>query len=314
MTVTPRPPKSPKRLRPLGLASVGVSAASIVAVVGGVTAPEASATDVPVLHWNIKGGCTDSAPGNTWPGACGQYYKVDILALSIGAMSNRPWTITLNEMCVGQYVQLAGHLGPLGYSPSWDVTNPSTGSACGQHGNAMFQLGPVEPESQMEMQSFAFQRKISAANPVYEGDKRSLMCRQSNTWIGPVVGCVTHLTYRNSYDGATTYYQDFQANAWSNTWYGDSPRTVGADRNTACGAAGASCHGYNYVWSTDYKDVDHNLWRKTFRPGNSQSKLDWIYGSYEGFSAQNDANVNCNIVYNGAYLSDHCIVSGDFVH
>lgn len=168
----------PRRSR-VPAAGVGL-AVSVAAVV--VPSEPAAAVNVPVWHWNMKGGCSGTSElPTTDDGNCGGLEASNFLVNGITYASPRPWHVTLNEVCSRQMNSLDPYMRSLGYLPYWIPTNTSStvDSRCGQHGMAIFTLG-----SELGYSSSVF----TQANPA-EGDMRKAFCVSANTIVGPRKTC-----------------------------------------------------------------------------------------------------------------------------
>ncbi len=285
-----------------------LAAALVVALgllgTGAFTASPASATDVRVLHWNIKGGCSDF---NTtpYPGACGNVDVANYLSFLVAVSPIQPWSISLNEVCAPQFMAFAAALGDIGYHWVWVPTNYNVNPNCGVHGNAMFQRGVV-------MSGSLSDRAYSTQN-LHDEDVRHITCNFINTvYLGVRENCVSHLAPKVGGEGPTQV-QDNEAAYYAAIWHPTIATTVGLDRNTECGRPGVSCGGWPFNWDSDFRTVDP-LYRSTFRAGAPIYELDWMFGSKAGISGANDASAACNVGDGtGNYHSDHCIIVGDFV-
>ena len=280
-------------------AGIALSAAGISA------APSAGAVDIPVLHWNKKGGClglSNSTPVDD--GNCGRLEAAAFLTNVVTFANPRPWHITLNEVCLPQMESLQYYLGSLGYSPHWIPTNTSStvNANCQHHGMAVFSLGSVI-DSNFNV--------LTQSNPA-EGDKRKVFCVSSSTFYGPRKSCTSHVTNKNSPSNIRST-QDIQVAQFVTNWRAGDPTIVGVDRNLT--------DRPNY-WAASYKEIDNSnngLGRGThesYTPAFGRSKVDWIWGSFNGNGAHGSSTIVCDLggmsSTPGRYLSDHCLMAGAF--
>jgi hypothetical protein len=283
--------------------AVGAGIALSVAGIG--TATPAGAVDIPVWHWNKKGGCSGiSEPPTRDDGNCGGLEASNFLLNAVTYANPRPWHITLNEVCRPQMQSLEYYLASIGYSPYWIPTNVSASvdSRCGQHGMAIFTLGTKIDSSY---------RLLTQSNPA-EGDRRKVFCVSSTSFIGPRKACTSHITNKSSPGNIRTT-QDIEIAQFATTWRSSDPTVVGLDRNLT--------DRPNH-WGGGYKEIDNannGLGRGTYEawsPATSRAKLDWVWGSFNGNGAHGGLTVACELggmsSTAGRYLSDHCFMAGAF--
>lgn len=268
-----------------------VTATTVAAGAVQIVAPSAAAYDIPVLQWNMQGGCSGQH--------CGQNTPAQFLAFLIGQSTSKPWVITLNEVCLHHNTYLSSVLPAMGYTGEFRPTNWSTGSACQQHGNAVWYLGAYVPNSRSH---------TLFTSQTGEADIRTLSCVKSDIFGTRRAFCVTHLTNGTS---SVKHAQDEQAFNLMNANYSSINRMIGADRNWECpkGIGSNACpRGVNWAgeWA-DYKDVDPNL-LDTHPTPNPNRKIDWFRTSSLGTTGASSPGPTCGI----SGYSDHCMVGGSF--
>ncbi|MGB6059993.1 MAG: hypothetical protein WBF71_17185 [Microthrixaceae bacterium] len=252
----------------------------------------ASATDIPVYHWNMKGGCPDVGGNPVDDGNCGGLEAANHLINRVINASSRPWHITLNEVCTPQFTQMKAYLQTVGYSGVFTVTNPSTN--CGEHGNAVFTLGVP-----------AVAKSWNLPSQTGEPDIRKITCLPMATLLGNRKVCVSHLTNGNS---GNRYNQDLGAADKATNWNSSYPTIAGLDRNSTA---------QEYAWNASYKEID-NTGKGTSKSYETvRGKIDWVYGSFNGNAQNTAASVECALggmsIVPGRYLSDHCLIKGKFI-
>lgn len=279
------------RLLVFGAAIVGTLAMGLYYV----DVEDAAATNVPVVHWNIHGGC--SGGGN-----CGGLDSAHFLAFMVGLSdpSVRPWAITLNEVCRPQATYLNTTLGGMGYRVHFDVTNENTSSEeCEKHGNWVAYLGAIPPEPRTYSQPLTYQTP--------GGDTRRLACRKARQWGVDRWFCVTHLDGipNAPYQDANVYHRLTTAPTLA-----PFQRILGADRNIECpkgwGEPLRCLSGDGYIPWTNFKTMDAQM-RPTFTAGNPSRTIDWVFASAVGTSATSSPGPVCSLVVG---LSDHCWLPG----
>ena len=285
------------------------SAAVAIILLVAAAAPPVAATDAPVYHWNIFGGCSTNEYGHA--GNCGQPEPIQVLHLyTLGAAIRSPWFITLNEVCDFQVWELIARLQPLGYSVHFVRTNGilnlpapdprysrvscgNPGSAGGIHGNVILSTGTPTAAGAVD---FAAQ----AAG----GDYRSFGWMRVNTFFGGFRPSVSHLDYSPTNDGGS--HDPVSTNGQQNTQLrslfdfaalsGDRV-VLGADRNTT-----------RHEPFSAYPEIDTaSPKRRTYPNFSPIRKLDWVYAS--GFSLVPGADTWCP-PYSLNPTSDHCLVMG----
>jgi hypothetical protein len=144
------------------------------------SAEPAQAATVYSWQFNIAGGAKHN--GDAFPSNF-------INALMDQTPANqRPFSITLNEVCGNQYTQMRVHLASYGYDHGRFVTKPSASSCGGQsYGTAVFAVGTHAGQSELTL--------TPTANDTANGESRKSGCIQT-LWGGffPFTACVVHLT------------------------------------------------------------------------------------------------------------------------
>ena len=285
-----------RRLAKFG-AGLGIGTAIGVSLVG--AAQTAGAYEVPVTHWNIKGGCPDVGGNPIDDGNCGGLESANYLISQVVNSSNRPWHITLNEVCSPQYLQLVIYLQNFGYTGLFTYTNPDASPKCGQHGNALFTLGSLGGSG-----TWLFNSQAG------ESDQRKITCKSVSTYVGYRKVCVSHLT-----NGSTTVRdnQDVAAAERATNWAPSYPTIAGLDRNS---------NSRPNHWAASYKELDNTnngFGRGTFQSfALTRGKVDWVWGSFNGNTGFGGSTVDCALggmsSVAGRYLSDHCLLRGSFTN
>lgn len=300
--------------RSLLLSLAAISLAIPASISGAVaTANEAGAYYVPIWDWNIFGTCGGGNCGST-------YYPsedpVSVLSFLVAATasSERPWTISLNEVCTRQYLYIFAALNSLGYdgvfgksdgTPGVPAVSPipnhpfravncGTGSAMnGQFGNATFFLGV---KSGSEGRHY-----FAEANQVDGGDVRNVLCVAVNTFVGLRQECTTHLDPNGNpaNPGAKQIAQDNSAAFIAGVLSNSNLTTLAGDRNMT-------------VWgpytSLGFTEIDiQSPKQRTHSVSNLNHKIDWIWGGAGHVISGTNRYCPPN-----SHYSDHCMLHGRF--
>jgi len=291
-------------LRAIAIVAISVAMGISTSFAVDAFAPaEASAYEFPVWDWNIFGTCDG--------GNCGTNPPAQVLGFSVTASSNRPWIITLNEVCDLQYLYIAQALVPLGYDgvfaksngtqdgvPSpiaghpFQAVNCGTGPGkTGRFGNATFFLGVKA----------GAQGVLYYSQQIPGGDVRNLVCVPVNTFFGQRQECNTHLDPNAipTQPGTTQIAQDNTA-AWIASTHASQGNkvTVGGDRNMT---PWRSWPGSGFV---EIDTASPKL--RTYSNTALMYKLDWIWAGPGHWSLPGAARY-CPPVQ-APPISDHCML------
>lgn len=306
--------------RRVAIAAALVAISTVVGVGSEViTAESAAAADIQAWHWNIFGSCTTD---HGRPGNCGGTRTLnglhdpeDYLEFLVLGSANRPWTISLNEVCGGQMQAIKTRLAPYGYTlrfaksdglPGPPGTVALTGAAfgsvnCGSvvhgaanatFGNAILVLGSIN--------AWSF-----PADYYYPGTTRNYTCLTPSTFFGARVGCSTHLHWNEDINDT----EDDLAYIYSvNLTVNQGHKLVlGADRNRTD----------HLGWPTLFNEFDYRSPKMRTHPSNNPDrKVDWIYAgprsNHITLTASDRVCVSGIQSGSSGWTSDHCLIWGTY--
>ena len=234
----------------------------------------AATVKVPIYQHNICGNMCGQ--GSADPATSLVYFA--------NVSPDKPWVISVNEVCYGQHQYLSSQLGPLGYTGFRTETKAST--PCGSFGNSLFVLGTYVSGS-----GLAYQYSGQGS----ESEKRKMTCATMAGFLGNFAGCTTHL--KNS--TTTAQAQSDEGRTWVANSYGSVGRLVGGDFNLNAGTG----------WEASYWNAD-SVASNTFPSSGPNVRIDYTYGDKAHWPSNRlNTTPYCN---SSGRLSDHCLVSGQF--
>lgn len=292
----------------VALLTITLALAASLAVAA-VAPEEADAYYVNTWTWNIYGTCSGS-------GNCGSTRWAEkpenVLGFMIAGAADRPWTVSLSEVCALQYLAIAQKLIPLGYdgvfaksngtpgNPSpipghpFNPVNCGTGNAQnGKFGNATFFLGvKANPE---DVHYFAADLQVPG------DDVRNIVCVQVNTFGGLRQECSTHLDPNSNpaSPGTKQVNQDNTAAFIAGSLANSALTTLGGDRNMTTWGNWSSL-GFIEIDVQSPKQRTHSI-------SSLSNKLDWIWAG-PGHAASGTQRY-CPP---STHYSDHCMLFGGF--
>ncbi len=303
--------------RALVAALLVLSSAAATTAAELISAESVAAADIQAWHWNIFGTC-DTQPRR---GNCGStrtlsgHRPEDYLEFLVLGSANRPWTISLNEVCGRQMEAIKSRLQPYGYTLRFAKSDGVPGAPgavaptgvpfgsvnCGAastrpgdatFGNAILVLGSITGWSY-------------PADYYYPGTTRNYTCITPNTFFGTRMGCATHLhkdlaVNETEDDLAYIYSVNFTVNQGHKL-------VLGADRNRTD----------HLGWPTLFSEFDHRATKMRTHPSNNPDrKIDWIYAGPRANHIT--LTVNDRVCVSGiqqgssGWSSDHCLIWGTY--
>jgi hypothetical protein len=244
---------------------------------------------IPVHELNMCGSfCGPSNNVNSLPAA-------DLVVYLVAVANPKPWFVMTNEVCQAHIDRMSASMASMGYSQVKSVTETNVTGVCGgDFGNVMWVLG--QPRGSGPPENIEVQYPTPSGCNIASGDQcRKIECMRTNTFIGVVTGCNTHLiSPRNS---ANTTQESNEALYIVNVNFANDGRFVGGDFN----------HTLLLNWAGGYYEID-TLNRPTFEVPSPTFKIDYIWADISHWPAtRSAAPPYCNHGYD---FSDHCYLSG----